>query len=86
MKTVVSLDRRTVTNRINRNGNLAVEVALDGDPHAEVILQPGGVIDLGGKINPWPLGDKGWDMPGAPPGFRKFRFEPAESGGETGDT
>lgn len=85
MKTLVDLDRWIVTTRINRNGNLAVEVVLDGDPHAEVILQPGGVIDIGGRINPWPLGEKGWDMPGAPPGFRKFRFEPTESRGDTED-
>jgi hypothetical protein len=66
-----------VVTRMNRNGNLAVEVELLGAPHAELILQAGGVVDLGTKARPWPLGNQGWGMPGAPMAtLRKFRFGP----------
>jgi hypothetical protein len=61
----------TVEVRENKAGNLAIEVTLNGNPHAEFVLQPGGVIDVGttGKL-------KGMDMPGAPSADRKkFRFE-----------
>ena len=66
-----------VVTRMNRSGNLAVEVELEGAPHAELILQRGGVVDLGTKARPWPLGERGWDMPGAlSSALRKFRFGP----------
>jgi len=67
-----------VTCRINKSGNLALEIEHDGKAHAEVVLQQGGVIDLGTMARPWPLGEKGWRMPGAPsPDMRKYRFAPS---------
>jgi hypothetical protein len=60
----------TVEVRENKAGNLAIEVALDDNPHAEFVLQPGGTVDVGtkGKL-------RGLDMPGAPdPAMQKFRF------------
>ena len=78
MKSVIELDAWQVTTRINRAGNLTLEISLNDEPHAELILQEGGVIDVGARVSPWPLGDKGWNMPGAPTGFRKFRFDPSE--------
>ncbi len=77
MKAMIQLDPWHVTTRLNKAGNLTLEISLDGQPHAEVILQKGGVIDVGARVSPWPLGTKGWDMPGSPEGFRKFRFDPA---------
>jgi len=38
-----------VTTRINKAGNLALEVELHGQLHAELVLQDKGVIDLGTK-------------------------------------
>jgi len=77
MKTIFEDDRWQVVTRINRSGNLTIEVGLDGMPHAEVVLQTGGTIDLGTRARPWPLGEQGWDMPGAPSQeLRKFRFGP----------
>jgi hypothetical protein len=79
VKTISEAEPWRVTTRINRAGNLALEIELDGEWHAEVVLQPGGVIDLGTKAKPWPLGEKGWDMPGAPSkDLRKFRFGPED--------
>jgi hypothetical protein len=70
-------DQWTVDVRINKSGNLAIEVALEGVPHAEFILQEDGTLDVGTKSKPWPLGESGWEMPGAPtPELRKFRFGP----------
>lgn len=61
--------------RQNKAGNLAIEVKLDGEPFAEFVLQENGTLDVGTKGAPWELGEKGWDMPGAPSAdFRKFRF------------
>jgi hypothetical protein len=72
MKTTVEDDKRTVvetgpwqvTVRINQAGNLTIEVELNGHLHADLILQEGGTLDLGTFATPWPLGEKGWDMPG----------------------
>jgi hypothetical protein len=74
-KTTTEFDRWNVVARINRAGNLTLEIALDGEMHAEVILQEGGVIDLSGRVTPLEIGPKGWDNPGAPSDFRKFRFK-----------
>jgi hypothetical protein len=61
--------------RENKAGNLAIEVELKGKPHAEFVLQEDGILDVGTKGKPWELGDKGWEMPGAPSSdLRKFRF------------
>jgi hypothetical protein len=63
--------------------NLTVEVELDGQWHAEVVLQESGAIDLGTKARPWELGKKGWAMRGAPSAeMRKYPFgpDPAASG------
>lgn len=61
--------------RQNKAGNLAIEVSLDGKPHAEFVLQTDGTLDVGTKAKPWDLGEAGWEMPGAPtPELRKFRF------------
>lgn len=79
MRTITEEGPWRVTTRINRAGNLALEIELDGDWHAEVVLQEGGVIDVGTKATPWPLGYKGWEMPGAPAELRKFRFGPESS-------
>lgn len=77
MRAIVEEGPWSVTTRINRAGNLTLEIKLNGEWHAEVILQEKGVIDLGTKAKPWPLGEKGWEMPGSPdPNLRKFRFEP----------
>lgn len=78
MKSITEFDDWSVTARINKAGNLALEIKLKDDMHAEVILQTDGTVDVGGRFKPWPLGEKGWDMPGAPSGFRKFRFEATE--------
>ena len=79
MKTITEFDGWRVTTRINKAGNLTLEIELNDAMHAEVILQESGTIDVGGRFKPWPLGEKGWDMPGAPSGFRKFRFEQADA-------
>lgn len=65
MKTTAEFESWRVTTRINKAGNLALEIELNGEMHAEVILQEKGIMDVGGRLKPWPLGDKGWDMPGA---------------------
>ena len=39
-------------------------------------LMEGGIIDVGAGVSPWPLGEKGWDMRGAPMGFRKLATTP----------
>lgn len=80
MQTIMEDDHWRVTCRINKADNLTLEIEHDGEPHAEVILQEGGVIDLGTKARPWPLGEKGWDMPGAPStDMRKYRFGPSDA-------
>jgi hypothetical protein len=44
-----------------------------------LILQEVGVVDLGTKSRPWPLGESGWEMPGAPStDWRKYRYGPLE--------
>jgi hypothetical protein len=63
MQTIMEDGKWRVTCRINKSNNLTLEIEHDGDPHAEVILQEGGVIDLGTKARPWELGQKGWEMP-----------------------
>lgn len=61
----------TIEVRENKAGNLAIEVELNDNPHAEFVLQPSGVIDVGTTAKL-----KGMDMPGAPsPDRKKFRFE-----------
>lgn len=68
-------DPWAVDVRLNKAGNLAIEVSLHGAPHAEFILQEDGTLDVGTKSKPWDLGDVGWEMPGAAaPELRKFRF------------
>jgi hypothetical protein len=58
--------------RENKAGNLAIEIALQGESHAEFVLQENGTIDFGTKGR-----QIGWDMPGAPsPELKKFRFCP----------
>jgi hypothetical protein len=80
MQTIMEDGKWRVTCRINKSNNLTLEIEHDGDPHAEVILQEGGVIDLGTKARPWELGQKGWGMPGAPSTeMRKYRFAPADA-------
>jgi hypothetical protein len=61
--------------RENKAGNLTIEVQLHGEAHAEFVLQEDGTLDVGTKGKPWGLGEKGWEMPGAPSSdLRKFRF------------
>jgi hypothetical protein len=61
-----------VNVRENRAGNLTIEVALKGIPHAEFVLQENGTVDVGTKGR-----QAGWDMPNAPsPDLKKFRFSP----------
>jgi hypothetical protein len=82
MRAIVEEGPWRVTCRINKAGNLTLEIEQDGELHADVIFQHGGVIDLGTKARPWPLGDKGWEMPGAPSSeLRKFRFGPPDAAG-----
>lgn len=77
-KTTTEFGPWNVVTRINKAGNLTLEISLDGTPHAEVILQEGGMIDLSGRITPWDIGEKGWQNPGGPgDDFRKFRFGPS---------
>ncbi len=84
-RTITEFERWTVVTRINKAGNLTLEIALDGESHAEVILQAGGRLDVSGRITPWPLGEKGWQNPGGPgDDFRKFRFEPTTATAVTG--
>lgn len=79
MKGTIEIEPWRVTTRQNRSGNLTIEVELDGEIHAEVVLQQSGKIDLGTKARPWQLGPKGWAMPGAvSTEFRKFRFAPED--------
>ena len=80
MKAIAELDGWRMITRLNRAGNLTVEIERDGELRADVIFQANGVIDLGTTGRPWPLGEKGWDMPGAPSrDGRKFRFGPEET-------
>lgn len=77
MKSIFEDGRWRVVTRRNRSGNVTVEVELDGELHADLVLQEGGVVDLGTKARPWPLGEQGWEMPGAPSAdLRKFRYSP----------
>jgi len=63
--------------RQNKAGNLAIEIRLNGEAHAEFVLSDDGTLDLGTKGKPWDLGEKGWHMPNAPDdSLRKFRFSP----------
>lgn len=79
MRGIIEIDEWQVAVRRNQSGNLAIEVQLKGEAHAEVVLQSGGVIDLGTKARPWPLGEQGWQMPGAPSDkLRKYRFGPED--------
>lgn len=79
MQTITEEGYWRVTCRINKSDNLTLEIERDGVPHAEVVLQEGGIIDLGTKARPWRLGEKGWKMSGAPStDMRKYRFEPPE--------
>lgn len=62
----------SVKVRENKVGNLAIEVSLHDEPHAEIVFQENGTIDFGTKGR-----QRGWDMPGAPsPDLKKFRFAP----------
>lgn len=62
----------SVKVRKNKAGNLAIEVSLREEPHAEFVLQESGTIDLGTKGR-----QIGWKMPGAPSkDLKKFRFSP----------
>ena len=66
-----------VTSRVNQAGNFTIEISLNGEPHAELILQEDGTLDLGTKARPWEMGKSGWTMPGAPgPDFRKVSIRP----------
>ena len=74
-KTVAEIGPWRVFARENQKGNLTVEVELRGVMHADLVCQENGTVDLGTKGRPWPLGEKGWNMPGAPTqGMRKYRF------------
>ena len=76
-KAIMEEDRGASRRGSNKAGNLTLEIERDNALHAEVVLQEGGVIDIGTTGRPWDLGEKGWDMPGAPsPQMRKYRFEP----------
>jgi hypothetical protein len=78
-KTIAEIGPWRVTSRKNRSGNLTVEVELNGVMHADLICQENGTIDLGTTGRPWPLGEQGWNMPGAPSeDWRKFRFAESE--------
>jgi hypothetical protein len=80
MRTIIEQGSWRVICRINKDENLTLEIEQDGELHADVIFQEGGVIDLGTKARPWDLAAKGWGMPGAPsPEFRKYRFGPPEA-------
>jgi hypothetical protein len=74
----LNIDGWQVSARMNKSGNLVVLIAVGGEPHAELILQPGGTVDLTTKARrEKDLGRKGWAPPGSPiTGGRKFRFEP----------
>jgi hypothetical protein len=53
---------------------------LNGVLHADLVCQENGKLDLGTKGRPWPIGERGWGMPGAPSeDWRKYRFEPDEA-------
>lgn len=49
MKAIMEEGPWRVTSRINKAGNLTLEIEADGELHAELVLQAGGVIDLGTK-------------------------------------
>ncbi len=70
-----SIEPWTVTARINKSGNLAIEIGLSGTAHAEVILQEGGTVDLLTKAEQLDLGQTGWKAPSKPAGLRRFRFK-----------
>ena len=79
MRTIMEEGPWRVTSRINQAGNLTIEIECHGDLHADVVLQEDGTIDVGTKARPWPLGEKGWEMPGAPSAeLRKYRFGPTD--------
>lgn len=79
-KTVAEIGPWKIFARENRSGNLTIEINLDDNPHADLICQRDGTMDLGTKARPWPLGEQGWGMPGAPdPNLRKYRFSEANT-------
>jgi hypothetical protein len=58
-----------------QRGNLAVEVTLDDEPHAELVMQEDGTVDLGTKAQALAARRQGLGMPGAQSAdLRKFRF------------
>jgi len=72
-------DPWTVTVRMNKAGNLTIEVELDHEMHCDLVLNIDGTIDLGTQGRPWELGEQGWGMPGAPnPEWRKYRYQPEQ--------
>lgn len=76
----LAIEKWTVTARINKAGNLAVEVDLNGMRHAELILQESGTTDLLTTARrQMDLGIKGWQAPGKPHSLRRFRFELEEA-------
>jgi hypothetical protein len=78
-KTVAEIGPWRVTSRENRSGNLTIEVELNGERHADFYCQEDGMVDVGTTGRPWPLGEKGWDMPGAPSEkWRRYRFADSE--------
>lgn len=78
-KTIAEIGPWRVFTRENQRGNLTVEVELNGDMHVELVCQEDGTVDLGTKGRPWPLGEKGWHMPGAASEeLRKYRFSESE--------
>jgi hypothetical protein len=80
MQTIIENGSWRVVCRTNKAGNLTLEIEQDGQLHADVIFQEGGVIDLGTTARPWDLGEKGWGMPGAPSTeMRKYRFGPGQN-------
>jgi hypothetical protein len=79
MKTTAEFEAWKVTTRIIKAGNLALEIELNGEIYAEVVLQEKGFVDVGGRFRPLPLPKEGWGMSGRWPGFQNFRFEPVES-------
>lgn len=72
-----------VTARINKKRNLTVEVELDGEDHANVIMQEGGKVELETKARPKDVGEKGLVVSNASSeDIRRFWFEPPPASSE----
>lgn len=84
-KTIAEIGPWRIVARENQSGNLTVEVEVNGERLADLCCQEDGTVDVGTTGRPWPLGEKGWAMPGAPSeDWRRYRFAESEDAATDG--